>query len=216
MNTQGTISSVVTLAAACLLLPACGATGTRPPEPPQPLYAPDAFDRGAERGPTIETLHSLAHVMAAQGRDGECEIVLEKLIETHPRFMPAYNELAELCMRQDRPEAARAALVAGLDVEPEDSVLLNNLGMLHFVHGEYGLALERFTAAAAVDTTDARSRANLAASLGMLGRVEECLAAYYLIVPPAEAHHNVAVLCEATGREQRAQLEFDRAKKARR
>lgn len=209
-----TCTSSVHLLALSAALTACSTPDLKRSTESDGLYAPQEFGRGAERGPSIDTLHSVAKVMAAQGRDGECGIVLQKLIDTHPRFLPAYNEMAELSMRQDDLEGARAALEAGLEVAPKDDVLLNNLGMLLFVQSEYDLALESFTEASAVDPTNARCRANMAASLGMLGRFDEALAVYYLIAPPSEAHHNLGVLCQAIGNEARAEHEFALARKS--
>jgi Flp pilus assembly protein TadD len=194
---------------------ACRSPGAQPSGSARANAAPDDFDRSAERAPSIDTLHSVAHVMAAQGRDDECKLVLEKLIDTHPRFLPAYAELAELYLRRDEPESARSALEAGLSMTPEDAVLRNNLGLLDFFDSKYEQALEHFAAAAASDPADARCRANLAAALGMLGRADEALAAYYLIVPPAEAHHNLGVLCQTIGNTERAKQEFALARELR-
>jgi len=194
----------------CLLVgvQACATVGALSAGEPQ-----TSFDRAADPAPTVQTLHSLSRVMAAQGRQGECRLVLERLIEDHPRFLQAYNELAELHLRADRFEAAMAVLRAGLEVEPRDGVLLNNLGLCHFLRAEFEPALEQFTLAAAAEPGDARNRANMAAALGMQGRLDEALALYYQILPPAEAHHDVAVLCEAIGLEERARAEFSRAER---
>lgn len=192
-------------------LTSCVSADLRQSPEGQEVYGSD-FDRGAERGPSINTLSSVAHVMAAQGRDRECELVLLKLVDTHPHYLPAYNELAELYMRQGDIEAARAILWSGLEVEQHDTVLLNNMGMCQFLNGAHEAALDWFTQASGVDPKDARSRANMAASLGMLGRADEALAVYYTIVPPTEAHYNLAVLCESVGNHERAAEEFALAK----
>lgn len=169
---------------------------------------PKDFDRAADPAPTVQTLLSLAHVMAAQGRQGECRLVLERLIADHPRFLPAYNELAELHMRADHLEAAMDWLQKGLAIDARDGVLLNNLGMCHFLRSDFEPALEQFTRATAAVPDDARYRANMAAALGMLSRADEALTLYYQVLPPSEAHHNIAVLCEAVGDEERARKEF--------
>lgn len=193
---------------ACALLVVSGACSTTPSEED---YAPNSFDRAVDRGPTVATLHATARVMAAQGRDGECEVVLEKLIAEHPDFLPAYNELAELHMRNGSLLSAQAALEVGLQRAPKDPTLLNNMGMTLLLQQRYEASLEYFTRATAADPGDARSRANMATALGLLGRADESLALFYQVMHPEDAHHNVAVLCRSIGDERRAELEFARA-----
>jgi Flp pilus assembly protein TadD len=193
------------LATALVLSSACATY------PSKDDYAPDSFDGAVDRGPSIATLHAMARVMAAQGRDSECEVVLEKLLTEHPDFMPAYNELAELHMRNGSLLSAEATLEAGLQRAPEDPTLLNNMGMALLLEQRYEASLDYFTQAAAADPGDARCRANMATALGMLGRIDEALALYYQVLPPEDAHYNVAVLCRSIGDDERAELEFARA-----
>jgi len=165
------------------------------------------FGVGGDRAPTVRTLHTMSRVLAAQGRDDQCELVLYKLIGEHPDFMPAYVELAELCMRNDRVDDAVEVLTVGVERAPEDVVLHNDLGMALLVSGDYEAALRRFREAAALDPQDARARSNAGTALGMLGRYDEALALYLQILTPADAHHNVGVVAEAQG-------DFERAAKA--
>ncbi len=171
----------------------------------------DGFEYGSARPPSVHTLHQTARVMASQGRDEECELVLNRLIAQHPRYLPAYVELAELYLRNDSPEGAAGALHAGLDVAPQDPVLLNDLGMLHVLREDYEPAIELFAAAAAHRPSDARLRGNLALALGMTGRYEESLDVYLQLVLAHEAHHNIGVLAEARGDEATATTAFARA-----
>ena len=193
------------LAAGLLVLGAC--TSPRV----ESAYAPDSFDTSVDRAPTASTLHATARVMAAQGRDAQCELVLRKLIDEHPDFLPAYNELAELHMRYGAIDSAVVTLEMGLERAPQDTVMLNNLGMCRLLQKRYDEALDSFTLASAADPDDARARANMATTLGLLGRADEALALFYQVMPPADAHHNVAVLCRSIGDDERAALEFRRA-----
>lgn len=168
----------------------------------------DDYGVGGDRAPTVRTLHSMARVLAAQGRDGQCEIVLNKLISEHPDFMPAYVELAELLMRTDRNYDAVTVLSAAAAENPNDAVVRNDLGMALLLGGDAAGALEHFTAASELVPNDARSKANRAASLGLMGSYDESLEAYLDIVPPADAHFNLAVLAESNGDTVRAAREF--------
>jgi Flp pilus assembly protein TadD len=148
----------------------------------------------------------MAHILAKNGNDPQCEIVLRKLIDTHPDFAPAYNELAELFMRHDRSDEAVGVLEAGVAAVPGDSVLWNNLGMVHLLRDELDGARDSFTHACAAAPSDARPRANLAVSLAMSGRLEEAEAVYLQATTRARAYHDLAVLCEARGDMENAKL----------
>jgi Flp pilus assembly protein TadD len=187
-----------------LLAAGCGSPADRYPGDP----ADDQFEQAADRPPTANTLYSLARLLAAQGRDADCETVLKKVITEQPDYLPAYCDLAELRMRAGRTDDAIQVLTAGIHVAPKDPCILNNLGVCWMVKNNFGQALEMFTRAAAAAPANARYRANMALSLGMLGRYDESLALYEQVVPPHEAHYNLAVLCRARGDEERAKGEF--------
>jgi Flp pilus assembly protein TadD len=162
----------------------------------------------SERAPNANTLYSMSKIMVARSKDAEAETILSKLIAQHPDFMPAYADLADLYLRHDRIDSAVEVLKGAVKIAPQDAVLSNNLGMCRMLQKRYDEALDCFTAAAAGVPKDARSRANMAVALGMLGRFEESLSIYLQLVSPAEAHHNLGVLCEARKDAERAQQEF--------
>ena len=167
---------------------------------------------GSDRPPSAKTLHSMARIFAAQGRDAEAEFVLKKVMNDYPGFMPAYVEMSEIHMRQRQVESAIHVLEAGLAVSPGDAVLLNDIGMCWVVKEDCERALQLFTKAAAADPDNARYRANMAMSVGMLGRYDEALTLYKQVLSPADAHYNLGVLCEARDDLTRAFEEYAKAK----
>jgi len=177
--------------------------------------ADSSFDPKGELEPSAQTLYSMSRIMVARGKDGEAEVVLAKLIADHPRYMPPYADLSELYLRNDRPDSAVEVLKAGIQIAPEDAVLLNNLGMCRLMQGRYEEALDQFTAAAAGVPKDVRARANMAVALGMLGRLEESLAIYQQLMSEADAHFNLGVLCEARKDWTRAEQEYEIAESLR-
>jgi tetratricopeptide (TPR) repeat protein len=166
-----------------------------------------AFEAQPNLPPSPKTLYAMARLLASQGQDDDAEKALVKIIADYPDFLPAYADLAELRVRHRRLDAAVEALSAGLARAPKDAVLLNNLGMCRVLKADYGAALESFSAAAAAVPQDARYRANMAMALGMLGRYQESLALYRQVLPEAQAHHNLSILCEARGDHERARRE---------
>jgi Flp pilus assembly protein TadD len=155
------------------------------------------FQRQVNRPPTARTLYAMADILAAQGRDSECEFVLKRIIQEHPEFALAYSSLAELQMRQRRVNEAIDTLSSSLRVRPRDPVLLNNLGMCWIVRRDYEKALEAFTKAAGIAPENVRYRTNMAVALGLMGRYEESLCLFRQVLPEEQANHNLNVLREA-------------------
>jgi tetratricopeptide (TPR) repeat protein len=184
----------------------CHSSPASPYEPPPDLDA--EFQEAANRPPTAETLYRLGRLLAAEGKEADCERVLLDGIDRYPSYLPLYSELAQLYVRQRKLETAISTLNNGLAVVPNDAVLLNNLGMCGMLKGDYAMALQNFTLAAAADPDDARYTANMALAAGMLGNYEESLVLYMRVVKPARAHYNLAVVCEALGDQARADAEY--------
>jgi Flp pilus assembly protein TadD len=163
----------------------------------QTKQSDDEFQKGAERPPTADTLYALAELLIAQGNDAHAELVLRRLTSEYPKFIPAYNSLAELEMRQRKIDEAMKALNDGLELSPDDPVLINNRGMCWMVRQDYRKALADFTKAAGLMPENARYRANMAVALAFLGRDEEALSLYKQILPEDKAKHNLDVIQQA-------------------
>ena len=156
----------------------------------------DEFQEQADRPFSSKTLFALADILATQGRDSECEFVLKRIIQEYPRYLPAYNSLAELQMRQGHTNTAIETINDALSINSEDPVLLNNLGVCWIVRGDYEKALEIFTKASAIMPENARYRANMAVALGLMARYEESLSLFKQVLPEDQANHNLSVLRE--------------------
>ncbi len=174
---------------------------TQSAEPEQGIYTAlressgDAdYEIQPDRAPTARTLFSMADILDAQGKHRESEMVLKRIIVEYPEFFPVYNTLAELLMRQGRTNEAVETIGRGLDINPRDSVLLNNLGMCRVIRRDYEKALELFTKSAGIMPENARYRANMAMTLALLGRYDESLALYKQVLPKDKAEHNISIL----------------------
>lgn len=198
-------AAFIVTAALCLL--GCQSDGVRTPKTVNekgrsPHYGsahtpPDAFDASAGKPPTAATMYSLARILAARGNTTRCIGLLRNLIQTYPDCAPAYNLLAEQYLAIDRPDDAIATLHAGAKRHPNDAVLLNNLGMAHFLQDDYASALTYFDRASAARPDEPTYRANKAAALGMLGETSKAAALYRKDLRPSDVHENVEVLNRA-------------------
>jgi tetratricopeptide (TPR) repeat protein len=157
------------------------------------------FAEGAGRPPTTKTQYAYARVLASQRQDGACDALLTKLISEHPRFVPAYLLQAEVRVRMRRTDDAILILRSALIMAPHDPILLNNLGMCYLMKSDCPGAFNCFVDAASIQPSNTRYRANMALSLGLLGREEESESLYKMVIPIQDAEHNVAVLNTARG-----------------
>ena len=160
----------------------------------------DPFDLGAGRKPTADTMYALAKIVAGRDRPTESMDILRNIISQYPNYLPAYNALAEAYIQSGQSEEAIATLNMGLKRARNDPVLLNNLGMAHFLREEYADALPHFEKAADLRPEVPLYRANKAAALGMLGRAREARLEYRQILRPNEADENVDILSRARRR----------------
>lgn len=183
----------------CLLcLGGCSeSAGTDPDLAGEMNSGADNFHAASKRPPTPKTLCALADILATQGKDAECEYVLRRVLQEHPKYLPAYNSLSELQMRQGLTKEAIGTLNSALEIHPGEPTILNNLGMCRMVQGEYDQALQMFTEAAGAMPGYARYRANMAVALGLLAREEESLALFSQVMCEEDANHNLSVLQEA-------------------
>jgi Flp pilus assembly protein TadD len=161
---------------------------------------PSPFEEMNDRPPSAQTHFALARLLSGQGKDAEALYTLEALRKIHPEYMPTYNELAEIHLRNHRPEEAMAALSAGLEVQPADAVLLNNYGMCALTVGDPATALPYFEKACRASRDEYRYLANQAVALGLLGRFAEARNVYLKMLPPVEADRNVQILQSARGK----------------
>ena len=155
------------------------------------------FQQGADRQPTTKTLYSMAKIFIHQGRFNDAELLLQKVINQNPKFMPAYHDLAEIKIRNRRTNEAVEVLSHALKENSSDPKTLNNLGMCWMIRRDYEKALQMFTEAAGLEPENTRYRANMAATLGLMGRDEEALALYRQILPDKQANKNLTIIRQA-------------------
>lgn len=150
-----------------------------------------------DRPPTERTLYIMADILATQGRDQEAEALYGRILSEYPTFMLAYNDYAELLMRQRRIPAAMKVLESGLQVNPNDPVLINNMGMCWLIRTDYEKALQYFTTAAGLVPENTRYRSNMATALALMGRRNEALSLYKQVLTEEEAAENIQILFDS-------------------
>ncbi len=168
----------------------------------------DEFTAGKDRVPTAQTLYSMSRLLVVRHREAQAEYVLTRIIDEHPNFIPAYNDLAELQMRNDSTNDAMATLAMGLALDPQNPVLLNNSGVCLMVSEDYAGALDQFTAASHAASHVPRYHANRGVVLALMGEYDQALEVLLGVLPHEDAHRNLGMICRANGDRARAADEF--------
>lgn len=171
----------------------------------------DPFASGMNRPPTPRTLHMMAKLLNDNGRIGQAEYVLLKIIDDSPNYLPAYIELADIQIRQQRYSDAAEVLARAHALSPRDPVIANNLGVLRLRENRFEGAIQAFRAAVMADPDEARYRANLALGLALSGEYEQAYEMYATVLPPAAAFWNLGVISEARQDEQHARAYFTKS-----
>lgn len=164
------------------------------------------FD-AADQAPTPQTLYAMSRILIARGEHEKARYVLSQIIEQDPAFVPAYNELAESYVQDDRTAEAIRTLRAALEAAPDDAIVHNNLGLTLLMNDDPAGALDHFEQAVTLSPANARYRANRAATLALSGAYDEALVDYLAVMPADAAHHNLAVIASARGDHERAAIE---------
>ncbi|MHC4530511.1 MAG: tetratricopeptide repeat protein [Planctomycetota bacterium] len=155
------------------------------------------FQQGADQPPSMETLYSMATIFIHQGRFNEAELLLQRVINKNPKFLLAYNDLAETKIRNRRTSEAIEILSTAIKENSSDPTTFNNLGMCWIIRRDYEKALQMFTDAAGLEPENTRYRANMALALGLMERDNEALALYRQILPEEQANKNLSIIQQA-------------------
>ena len=148
--------------------------------------------------PNANTVYGMARLLRSQKKAAQAELVLLNLKRSFPNFSPTYNDLAEIRMSQNRFEEAVAYLNEGLEVAPNDVVLLNNAGVCSLLKHDSTAALAYFERASAIAPYVARYRANVALALGLNGQHEGSRTLFGQIVSRDDADFNAELIRKMT------------------
>jgi Tetratricopeptide repeat len=77
-----------------------------------------------------ETLHNATVLLAGRGQVDQAVAMARHLMESHPDKVQGYVDLGILLARVGRPEQARQVFLQGLQANPDDSLLKENLSRL--------------------------------------------------------------------------------------
>ncbi len=152
-------------------------------------------DVGTE-APNAKTLYSMAKIFVSQDKYRQAEMILFRSINDFPEFTPAYAELANLYMKQERVEDARITLRTAVEKNDRDPLILNNLGICELLLGDYQEAQQHFNRAVALFPQEQKYTANLALALAMNGDMVTSYQVYRKVLPQEKVDHNMNVIAK--------------------
>lgn len=135
----------------------------------------------------------------------------EKYLSKNPKSAKACHRLGIVCTRLGDPVAATRYFTQARQIDPQNSVLLNDFGYALYQRGQFKAAEKIFKEALQNDANNNRIINNLALSVGHQGRFKESFSLFRNIMPAAEAHANVAYIHTQRGEGELALKEYDLA-----
>lgn len=135
----------------------------------------------------------------------------EKHLKKDPQSVSACHRLGIVCTRLGDSVAATRYFTQARQLAPHNSEVLNDFGFALYQRGQYDAAEKIFTAALQNDATNHRIINNLALTVGHQGRYKESFSLFRNIMPPAEAHANLAYIHTQRGEGDLALEEYDLA-----
>lgn len=144
-----------------------------------------------------------AHQLAAGGHRREAILLLEKARTLDPKQQ--VSRYLAVLYDEDRMPQALTEYQKALAATPNDPEVLNDFGVYFYHRGDLAQAEHWLRKALEHDAKHARAWVNLGLVLGTQGRYKDSFDAFCKVLPPGEAHSNLAMLLARNGDRQRAE-----------
>lgn len=135
----------------------------------------------------------------------------EKYLKKNPKSAKACHRLGIVCSHLGDTVAATRYFTQARQLDPNNSELLNDFGYALYQRGQFEAAEKVFMTALHNDSNNSRIINNLALAVGHQGRFKESFSLFRNIMPPAEAHANLAYIHTQRGEGDLALQEYDLA-----
>jgi len=160
-----------------------------------------------------KTYFAVGQLMQRQGNLPGALEKYQQAIQVDPSFVAAYDKIGLICTRAGRYEQAIEAFKKAIQHQPKSAYLRNNLGFTYLMAGRLDDARAEFSNAINLQPHYPRAQANLAIALARLGRYDQALEQFKRVTTEAEAHYNLAVICQRAGKTQLAHEHYKQALK---
>ncbi len=165
------------------------------------LKAPE--DPGSEIG--------LARIWDAWGDFDQAKQHADRAVALAPYWVTSLETRGRILLHQKELDAALAAFMAALQVEPENPSVLANTGYVHMLRGEWEKAKPFLARSAEIDASVPEVRNNLGIVFAFTGERDRARKEFMTVNRPAAAFNNVGVALMAQGDWKAAKEEFEQA-----
>ena len=136
---------------------------------------------------------------------------LDLAVALEPKYSAAQRLLGVVCDRLNDGEAAQRHYRKALEIDPNDLVTLNNLGVSLLLAEDYEPAAQTLGKAVALGATDPATVTNLGLALAFLGRTDAALSAFRRAGTPGDAYNNLAYVLALRGEKDHARVYYEKA-----
>ncbi len=163
-------------------------------------YFEQALERRAD---LIDARYGLSLVYVAQGKTGEAEASLKRLIQDAPKMVEAYTHLGRLYMQTGRTQAAVDVYRQATVLQPQDDKLYHHLSTAFAAQGNVAAAEAQLQQAVRLNPANASAHNDLGTSYAERGEFDRAIASFQAAVKAdikaVEAQYNLAMAYGAKG-----------------
>ena len=137
----------------------------------------------AEANPgNTQAAFNLGHLLAHSGKPADAEVWLRRSTTLDPGYVPAWSDLGALLLDDGRLDQAATCFARVLDLEPGNRPARFNMALVDHRQGRYAQACRAFEHCRAEAGTTREIILGLGASLQELGRIQDALAHYRVLL----------------------------------
>ena len=196
------------LALGALALTASCSHNNPNPTPPSP---PDHFEQAKEPPINARTYFAAAQLAEGEGRLPQAVEQYKLALGRDPKLINALYRLGVIYTKlKDYPHAVEA-WERYVQSTGGSATAYSNLGFCQELAGDPDAAEEAYKRGLGRDPRNEPCRVNYGLMLARRGRGPEALAQLLTVLPPAQAHYDLASVYEITGRKDEARQEYRKA-----
>ncbi|MCH8249882.1 MAG: tetratricopeptide repeat protein [Proteobacteria bacterium] len=167
-------------------------------DPDSVRKAEAACGRALALNPNLGIVHAaLGELYSSTGQYGESESAYIEALRINPKSVASLIGLADVYRMQQRPDEAEVLLRSAVGLQPGNWAPYSVLGFFMYRQGRFAEAAEQFGNVVALDNSNARGIANMAASYMMAGQFEAAAPAYQKAIdiePQSVTYSNLGMM----------------------
>ncbi|MEK6677294.1 MAG: tetratricopeptide repeat protein [Planctomycetota bacterium] len=157
-----------------------------------------------------ETFFYAGQLLESQGQTEFAIKQYRKAVAVNHQYGAAYHRLGLLLSFGGYHDEALGHLARAVELRPKEPVFRNNYGYELMFHERWAEAEHEFNCAVEIDPQFVRPYVNRGMTLSKLGRFDEALASFRVVLPESDAYYNVGLMHRGQGQYEEAADAFDR------